>query len=234
MVIPTIFIKNKYIPTSLLALVMGWHNELPTKLRMLDLFSGLGGASEAMLQSDNWEVIRVENNEELLGHVPRTFIFDVKDLAEEERWRLFTYDDLCVPDLIWASPPCLGFSTAYAAPRSIAQRNGEEYHPDLSLVIAAVKLIDYIQPDYYCIENVKGSIKYIEPILGPPTQIIGPFVLWHNMPSIIMPQSWSHRKSDGDTWSSDPLRPNRRALIPYDLSNAVRIACESPTLWRWQ
>ena len=64
---------------------MGWHEEEPTKLRMLDLFSGLGGASEAMLQSDDWEVIRVENNEELLGHVPRTFIFDVKELAEEER-----------------------------------------------------------------------------------------------------------------------------------------------------
>ena len=46
---------------------------------MLDLFSGLGGASEAMVQDDTWSVLRIENNP-LLGGVPFTIIDDVRNL----------------------------------------------------------------------------------------------------------------------------------------------------------
>ena len=41
-------------------------------MKMLDLFSGLGGASEAML-ANGWEVLRIENNPEL-ALVPNTKI----------------------------------------------------------------------------------------------------------------------------------------------------------------
>jgi len=47
---------------------------------MLDLFSGLGGASEAMVRDDTWSVLRIENNP-LLGGVPYTVIDDVKNIA---------------------------------------------------------------------------------------------------------------------------------------------------------
>ena len=36
---------------------------------MVDMFSGLGGASEAFFQSKNWVVWRYDNNP-LLSHVP--------------------------------------------------------------------------------------------------------------------------------------------------------------------
>ena len=36
-------------------------------LKMLDLFSGLGGASEAMVNDPKWEVLRIENNPLLSG-----------------------------------------------------------------------------------------------------------------------------------------------------------------------
>ena len=45
---------------------------------MLDLFSGLGGASEAMYQSDEWSVLRYDNNPDL-GYVPATTICDLKE-----------------------------------------------------------------------------------------------------------------------------------------------------------
>jgi site-specific DNA-cytosine methylase len=41
-------------------------------MKMLDLFSGLGGASEAFVRA-GWEVMRIENNP-LLSEVPNTEI----------------------------------------------------------------------------------------------------------------------------------------------------------------
>ena len=49
---------------------------------MLDLFSGLGGASEAFVQSDDWEVIRIESNPVLSG-VPHT---QTRDVLEWMDW----------------------------------------------------------------------------------------------------------------------------------------------------
>ena len=86
-------------------------------MKMLDLCSGLGGASQPMIDND-WEVLRVENNP-LLSEVPNTAMMDIMNydfLLMKEA------DDV---DLIWASPPCLQFSVAYSAPKSIAKREGQ-------------------------------------------------------------------------------------------------------------
>jgi len=233
MVIPTIFKRNKYIPTSLFAGVMGLYDEefhdKGNRMRMIDLFSGLGGASEAMLQSPDWEVIRVEKNKELLeGLVPATLFKDVKNLTPDNFWHWPGVD------LIWASPPCTEFSNGFNSPRANASRAGIEYAPDLSLLETTIEFITKMRPTFWCIENVAGAIKYFEPYLGSPTQKIGSFFLWHNMPEIIVPRSFKHSKVEGDLWSDDPMRKNKKGKVPYTLSNAVRIACESPTLDRWQ
>ena len=48
----------------------------------LDLFSGLGGASEAFVQDlDNWTVLRIDNNS-LLGGVPFTVIDDIEHVSK--------------------------------------------------------------------------------------------------------------------------------------------------------
>ena len=54
---------------------------------MIDLFSGLGGASEAFVR-DGWTVIRIENNM-LLSGVPHTRMLDIS------RWQEWL-DDLLI------------------------------------------------------------------------------------------------------------------------------------------
>ena len=44
---------------------------------VLDLCSGLGGASEAFANHPHWEVVRIENNEEV-GIIPHTRFLDVQ------------------------------------------------------------------------------------------------------------------------------------------------------------
>ena len=91
-------------------------------MKVLDLFSGLGGFSEAFLRSGD-EVVRVENNP-LLSEVPNTSIEDVRAMRD----RLLEFKQSGQPirsiDLVVASPPCLEFSMAYSSPRSVANRSG--------------------------------------------------------------------------------------------------------------
>jgi len=187
---------------------------------MLDLYSGLGGASEAFVEA-GWRVIRVENNP-ALSHVPHTKIADASwayGLLSEERF-----------DLVWASCPCTEFSQGFNAPAPTAKREGREFSPDLGDVMKAWHIIKWLKPRYWCIENVVGSIKHLQPILGEPSQIIGPFVLWHNLPQIVVPRDFKHNKADGQAWSSDPLRANKRAKIPIEISRAALDAMTMMTL----
>lgn len=183
----------------------------------LDLFSGLGGASEAFMDSEKWHVMRIDNNE-LLKDVPNTIISDV----------MLTQAHLGVkrPDVIWASFPCTEFSTAYDAPGPRAIRDGIDFEPDLTLARFTMKLIQYYKPQFWIVENVIGSIEHLRPIFGNPRAIIGPFVLWGNFPALHLPVGWKHSKMEGDTWSSDPLRANKRAKIPYEISEALLSAIE--------
>ena len=82
-----------------------------SKMRVLDLFSGLGGFSEAFVRSGD-EVLRVENNP-LLSEVPHTTMQDVHEMRE----RLALYHAQGEPireyDVLLAGPPCREFSLAY-------------------------------------------------------------------------------------------------------------------------
>lgn len=213
---------------------------------MLDLFSGLGGASEAFLQ-DGWNVTRIENNP-LLTDLESTIEDDVLRMrdfllmltgqnTEDEfhsMWDTKQWDALCalheqLPyyDFIWASPPCREFSNAYGAPGPVAQRAGEPFIPDMSLVLASLDIIQILQPRYWCIENVVGAIPHFLPYLGEPRQIIGPFCLWGTYPYLTGLRDLEHRKQDHDTWSDDPLRANKKAMIPFEVSRAFLEAIAS-------
>jgi len=190
------------------------------KRSMVDLYAGLGGASEAMIRT-GWDVLRIDNNILLQG-VENMVLMDIKKL-----------NPICTSshkiDLVWASPPCRDFSNGYNAPRPTAQRAGLDFGPDMSLLEEAIRIIEILKPRYWVIENVRGAIRDFEPYVGSPRLVVGAFVLWGNFPLFEMPLGWHHSKGgpgSGDKHSSDPLRANYRALIPFELSEQLRIAIE--------
>ena len=190
------------------------------KRSMVDLCAGLGGGSESMLQT-GWEVLRIDNNP-LLHNVENMVIMDIKKLYP------FKSKDHTL-DLIWFSPPFIDFSTGYNAPRPTAQRAGIDFKPDMSILEHGLRIIETLKPRYYVIENVVGAIPDFAPYLGPPRLKIGAFVLWGNFPLFEMPEGWHHSKGgkgSGDKHSSDPLRSNYRALIPFELSEQLRLVIE--------
>tara|TARA_Y100000361_G_scaffold82548_2_gene73020 strand:+ start:1303 stop:1950 length:648 start_codon:yes stop_codon:yes gene_type:complete len=201
-------------------------------LKMLDLFSGLGGASEAMVRSGNWEVLRIENNP-LLSGVEHTEMIDVIEFRDELAKMIeegYTPEPV---DLLWASPPCVEFSLAYSSPQSIANRNNEPYEPCMDLLLATLDIIDMIQPRYWVIENVRGAKKWFKPHLGEQRQVINHAIfLWGNYPMIVVDSIES--KYANDTSSKDPLRANKRAIIPFAISESLRRAVEEQTsIFQW-
>jgi len=122
------------------------------KRRMIDLFSGLGGASEAFLKN-GWDVVRIENNPVFAPggehYVPHTVCDDVMTLP---------LDNLDMEiDFLWASPPCYEFSTAYNSIRSTKARKGLDHEPDMTLINRTIEIIEQINPRYWAIENVVGA-----------------------------------------------------------------------------
>jgi len=181
---------------------------------MLDLYSGLGGASEAFVQA-GWKVIRVEKNPDL-AYVPHTLTLDCHDWAD---WAA----DLPQIDLVWASPPCTEFSNGYNAPKIRASRAGEDYDACMKSVMAALDIVDLVKPKYWILENVVGSIEFIEPLIGKHRQKVGPCILWGNFPHTIMPQGWIPKSKVAMTTAQ------ARSMIPFELSFALLEACRQQT-----
>jgi hypothetical protein len=197
------------------------------KRSMVDLYAGLGGASEAMIRT-GWDVLRIDNNP-LLAGVDNMVMMDIKKLKPRIISSRVPESGNPIIDLVWASPPCRDFSLGFNAPKPTAQRTGLDYEPDMSLLEEAIRIIDKLKPRYWVIENVRGAIGDFEPYLGSPRLVIGAFVLWGNFPMFEMPENWHHSKcgpGSGDKHSSDPLRANYRAIIPFELSEQLRLAIE--------
>lgn len=167
---------------------------------MIDLFSGLGGASQAM-KDHEWEVVRVD--------IDSTFKPDVLCDVVDFRW------EGRQPDLLWASPPCTDFARD-AMPWTWTGKT-----PDMSLILQTIKIINKINPKYWIIENVKGAIKWFYPYLGKPSLSVNPFFFWGFFPEVIIGENNFSRK---ERLSSK--KKAERARIPYTISNAFRRAIE--------
>lgn len=199
---------------------------------MLDLFAGFGGASEAFVIDQEWTVQRLDNNP-LLEQVPFMTIGDVFVLRDELKTH---FENGWIPsndfELIWASVPCDEVSLGYSSARSTAARNKEDFYPHrtMALLEAAKEIIDMLKPKYWVIENVRGSLAFFKDVLGEPTQIIAQkYVLWGNFPHIICDTDAIKSKFHNDTWSSDPLRPQRRAVVPLEISRGLLNAINTQT-----
>jgi hypothetical protein len=164
---------------------------------MLDLCSGLGGASQAMRRR-GWDVVTLDNDP----------CFGCDITADLTTWSWHGPR----PDLVWISPPCTEFS------RESMPWCKTGAVPDLSLVRAARRIVAACTPRYWVLENVRGAVPY----LGPPREIHGPFYLWGYFPSLGRPVLAMRKK---ESYSSD--QQAERAMIPAALSDALALAIES-------
>ena len=120
-------------------------------MRVLDLFSGFGGFSEAFVRAGD-EVVRVENNP-LLSEVPHTTMQDV--LAVRDRLERFAQEGQPIReyDVLLAGVPCYEFSLAFSAPRAIAIRDGKDWEPNMELLEATLDIIKITKPRYWAIDR---------------------------------------------------------------------------------
>jgi site-specific DNA-cytosine methylase len=177
----------------------GWR-KFPLNKLMLDIFSGLEGASQAQKER-GWEVITVDNDP----------LFNPTVVADVNNWSWYGRR----PDFAWFSPPCDEFAREFMP----WIRTGRP--PDLSLLFASMRIIKECRPRYWIIENVRGAIRWFRPFLGDPRAIVGPFFLWGYYPDIGKPKIKKRKKeSMSSSWRAE------RAKIPYELSLAFALAIE--------
>jgi site-specific DNA-cytosine methylase len=170
-------------------------------VKMLDLFSGIGGASAAMRER-GWEVTTVDNNPAFKPAI-------VADIKDYERFQGLTFD------LIWASPPCEEFS------REFMPWCKTGVNPSMELVEATLTVISWCKPRFWVIENTRGAVKWFRPLLGPPAWISNPIYLWGVFPPIEKMRIKMGKEKLSSTQAAE------RGKIPYELSLAVAISIEA-------
>ena len=199
------------------------------KLKVIDLFSGLGGFSQAFLDRDH-KVTRYDFNP-VFENIPNTIIKDVLEL---------TSDDLKDTDIILASIDCTYFTYANHNP----DKDGLEYSKKLAR--HTLNIIQEARPTYYIIENPPSRLKEV---LGPPQYktawgywgmpYLKPTWLWGILPRI----QWKTRYKEPQpkkSWNLKTFKTHKfaylcprdsklRSLVPYDFSKAVCIAVEKAT-----
>ena len=213
-------------------------------MKVLDLFSGLGGFSQAFKDRKH-EVITVD----IESKFNPTFIkdiFDIKDLKEFGEF-----------DVILASPPCNNFSIASVYRHwKHGRPKDEQTLKSIELMKHTLKLIKEYNPKIWILENPRGMLRkqvFMNPYdrreityckYGMP--YMKPTDLWGRFPKDFiakkcLPNSICHKKvrrgsnlgvqgiiskGHGDLKEVASLR----ALVPYNLSLAICLACEKELL----
>lgn len=190
---------------------------------MIDLFAGLGGASQAFVPDHNWDVLQFDNNPDLIQHNPALIMIDISNkynmLAYLNNIDFYKYDKI----VIWASPPCVEFSTGFNAPRPTAKREGRKFNPDLTLMLNSKWIIDVIMQCHpnvtWVIENVRGAVNDFIPHLGKYVQVADSFVLWGNFLPLSFDPDLKFTKPDD---RHSPIRSNIRAKVPFEISSTLK------------
>lgn len=202
---------------------------------VLDLFAGLGGFSQAFVDSERWDVTTVE----IEARFDPDICADVFELRPSD----FDTDF----DVVLASPPCTQFSLAASSLERFV--DGEPQTDDardaVGLVYHTLGLIRGLAPEYWFVENPQG---FLRQIIGAPTARVTycqygtdwmkPTDLWGEHPASWLPRSCSYGddchayNTDGEHGglgncaASGTHDPAERAKVPAALSTAIRDACE--------
>ncbi|MGE7599599.1 DNA cytosine methyltransferase [Lysinibacillus fusiformis] len=142
------------------------------ELKVLDLFSGAGGMSEGFLQAGFHIVSATDyskeaaetyiNRHKKLGYNVNYFNGDIRDLTHSKK-KLKEFVGNETIDVIVGGPPCQGFSLS-----------GKRLADDIrnTLFIEYLKVVKFVKPEYFVIENVEGLLSYkFEKIKGLDGQI---------------------------------------------------------------
>lgn len=172
---------------------------------MFDGCCGLKGASASM-RDNGWDVTTLD--------IEPSFEPDiVADIRE------YTPIPGTHYDLMWFSPPCTEFSF-----NDKPWNKDKQIVPDISIYQSCMRLVNLMQPRFWIIENVRGAVPYFTI-----TNVVarrGPFYLWGYFPPL--PQfKLEYKKKD----LTSGRNPELRALIPYQLSDIIRMTIENNLNW---
>ena len=194
-------------------------------MKVIDLFSGLGGFSQAFIDRGH-EVERYDIDEKFKD-IPNTKIKDVLEM---------TPIDLEHGDIILASPPCNRFSLAAVFKTWPKGEPTEKTLEAIALVRHTVNIIKEVNPKYWLLENPRGMIVRV---LGRPSMVTwwGAWgkiykketYIYGKLPPIDrrMLHKYLKVKRGEKAGVQDPnLSPEEGALIPYEFSLAVCLAAE--------
>ncbi len=137
----------------------------PRILRLMDACSGLNGASVAAVESDRWETFGIDSDPKL----PADFTADILTVTADDIRDLTGWER---PDVVWASPPCNGFSVA-----SIGKhwdKTSGAFVPKSETAWEGLKILRHIQglisdlaPTFHVLENPMGVMEHV---IGEPFQ----------------------------------------------------------------
>ena len=125
-------------------------------MRMLELFAGTGSFSKVM-QSHGHKTTQVELYP--CDENPDVLELDVRFLRHSDEWVMRPWD------MLWASPPCQGFSVAAIGKN---WENGDPPTPKsesaelgLELLESTLEYIEMSRPTYWFVENPRGMMRKV-------------------------------------------------------------------------
>jgi len=170
-------------------------------MKILELYCGTKSFSNVGKEMNN-EVFTIDNNPKFKPDL----CIDILKLKKTS-FPILKYD------VVLASPPCTEFSKSNMPD---SWNKNRSVLPDTRLLQKTIKIIYWIKPKYWVIENVTGARPFFYLFLGEYKKKVGSRYLWGDFPIFDCKNVYGKWKlPPGDD------RPALRSLIPYDLSLAL-------------
>lgn len=195
---------------------------------IVDLGAGLGGATEAFIECENWSVLRFDIAEEVKDVENMHLVDYVNNTTKVIDMIRNKMHDLNIDEsslYIWGSPECKEWSNGFNSKKCKMRRKGETFIPDLTQVTAIRHIVEVLKPRVWILENVKGGLEFINTILGPPSTFKNPVYLWGDFPLFRIPKNQGKKTDLGPS----KMRYWMRSKIDIRLSRSMKRAFENQT-----